>query len=450
MPTIAPSRSSLQVMPGAPNINPALFTQVPDPAAGMQMFEQAAKLPLLMEQIKMEKYKQKAEKAKLDLAELTAQQQMSTLEKDAARQNLLAEAQLTIAQETAKRAAVTPQQGALDAANAQATQEAFLMASRFGLDPNNFVEAETGRLDVEGLRTAIAEKSAPLAQESVAPTAPVTVPEAVAGPPELASFANRLTRLTPQTVAVQRFQADNPQVPLQAMPAADKAKLLAPYLSSSQPKKRDIQFIKDGDKYETTVTESADGLVVYGIDPERKLSSAPETRATATVKTKLAFLDETDQKIDTLIKHLDQYEKDGAFGWFDTLSAKMAQSPETAVPLRAVANMVGNDATKALASELAGIGAKTMTELAGSAQTKGEAERLGPYVPASTDPVLGKEELRRKLVQFKSQLGFTKDALITQFGMKPKTSAPAAEAAPAAKTPTAPLDRAISDYLNAP
>ncbi len=102
MPVIAPPQSSLRVMPTAPAVDPALFTQVPDPRQGMQMFEQAAKLPLLMEQIKMEKYRQKAEKAKLDLAEQEANwrsqnfaQQQQLLANFAQQQQLLAEAEIT-------------------------------------------------------------------------------------------------------------------------------------------------------------------------------------------------------------------------------------------------------------------------------------------------------------------------------------------------------------------
>jgi len=450
MPVIAPAQSSLRVMPTAPVVQPELFIQQPNPAAGLQMFEQAAKLPLLMEQIKLEKYRQKAEKAKLDLAELTAQKQLESYDQLALQQKALADAHLALTQSQAQVAAAaaakagkTPEQAAMEEANAAATQEAVLQSARLGIDPNNFVEAGTGRLDIEGLRQAVAEKTAPLAQETVTPVA------APAGTdvPELAAFTNRLVQASPRAVAVSRFTQDNPNTPFTALPVAEQAKVLAPYLAAAAPKKRDIQFIKDGDKYETTVTESADGLVVYGVDAPRVQSSAPETRATATVKTKLAFLDETTKKIDTLIGHLENYEKEGAFGWIDTLLAKKAQSPETAVPLRAFANMVGNDSTKALASELAGIGAKTMTELAGSAQTKGEAERLGPYVPASTDPVLGKAELKRKLEQFKEQLQISRSSLETQFGMKTKQSATAPAATPA---PTAPLDKAISDYLNAP
>jgi len=441
-------------MPTAAVPDAQLFTQIPSATAGLQLFEQAAKLPLLMQQIKMEKTRQKAEKAKLDLAEMTAQQQMQTFEEDQARAKALQEAQLATEQQRleilraqAAAAGKTPQQLATEQANAAITQDAMLQAARVGIDPNSYVEAGTGRLDLEGLRSDIMAKAgaSPLANERVG-AAPV--PEAVKATDELSGFANRMVNATPRAVAAQRYAADNPQVPLASLPAAEQTRVLAPYLQSAQPKKRDIQFIKDGDKFETTVTESADGLVVYGIDEPRKQSSAPETRATATVKTKLAFMDETTKKIDTLISHLDKYEKDGAFGWFDTLSAKVAQSPETPVPLRAAANLIGNDATKALASELAGIGAKTMTELAGSAQTKGEAERLGPYVPASTDPVLGKSELRRKLEQFKQQLHISASSLETQFGMKTKQSA-APESAPAA-APASKLDDAISAYLNAP
>jgi len=94
MPVIAPAQSSLRVMPTAPAVDPALFTQVPDPRQGMQMFEQAAKLPLLMEQIKMEKYRQKAEKAKLDLAEQQAKWQSDNFERINQQNQILATAEV--------------------------------------------------------------------------------------------------------------------------------------------------------------------------------------------------------------------------------------------------------------------------------------------------------------------------------------------------------------------
>lgn len=60
--------SPLRVVPQAPTVNPALFTQVPSVQEGMQAFETGAKLPLMMEQIKHEKKRIKMENAKLDFA----------------------------------------------------------------------------------------------------------------------------------------------------------------------------------------------------------------------------------------------------------------------------------------------------------------------------------------------------------------------------------------------
>lgn len=454
MATIAPAQSSLRVMPTAAVPDAQLFTQIPSATAGLQLFEQAAKLPLLMEQIKMEKTRQKAEKAKLDLAELTAQQQMKTFEEDQARAKALQEAQLAAEQQRleilkaqAAASGKTPQQLATEQANAAITQDAMLQAARVGIDPNSYVEAGTGRLDLEGLRADIMAKSgaAPLAAEQVG-AAPV--PEAIKATDELSGFASRMVNATPRAVAAQRYAADNPQVPLASLPAAEQTRVLAPYLQSAQPKKRDIQFIKDGDKFETTVTESADGLVVYGIDEPRKQSSAPETRATATVKTKLAFIDATIKKIDELDKNLDAYDKAGAFGAYDVQMAQWAQNPEKPVLLRAAASWLGEPITKSLSTDLAAIGAKTMTELAGSAQTAGEAQRLGPYVPAASDPVQGKEALRAKIRAFKKELGISRDSLETQFGLKTKQAA-TPEATPAT-APASKLDDAISAYVNAP
>lgn len=451
MATIAPGQTNLRVMPTAALPDAQLFTQIPSATAGMQLFEQAAKLPLMMEQIKMEKMRQKSEKAKLDLAEMQANYQMQNFDKLAQQQQALADAQLALIQAQAAAAAKPAAVRATDEANAAIAQDLMARASRLGINANNYIMADTGLLDVEGLTQDIQTKAA---EASIEPgplstaAAPTTAAPETTLPPELVSVSQRLTSLSPRAVAIQRYAADNPSMPFNLLTPAEQSKALQPYLASASPKTRKQEFLKEGDKYEATVTESADGTVTYRIDEPIRVSSAPESRATATVKTKLAFLDETDKKIDTLISHLDKYEKDGAFGWFDTVSAKWAQSPETPVPLRAVANAIGNDATKALASELAGIGAKTMTELAGSAQTKGEAERLGPYVPASTDPVLGKEELKRKLTQFKDQLKLSRGSLETQFGITTK-QAPAPKEK-AAVTPTTDLDTAISAYLNAP
>jgi hypothetical protein len=112
MAIIAPAQSSLRVMPTAAVAQPELFLQQPSPAAGMQLFEQAAKLPLLMEQIKMEKVRQKAEKAKLDLAELQAQYQTENFQRLADVQQRQAEADIffkqsqAAAQQAAARAAL--------------------------------------------------------------------------------------------------------------------------------------------------------------------------------------------------------------------------------------------------------------------------------------------------------------------------------------------------------
>jgi len=472
MPVIAPSRTSLSVMPVAPSVNPALFTQVPDPSQGLDLFAKAAKLPLLLEDIKMEKARQKAEKAKLDLAEMTANRQMQNFETLAKQQDALAAAQVTQAQNAAAASAFLPQlsqeqltaaqnanrlsgrnasQLGSDAGIAEASEAVVKQAMALGVDPGPYTEAGTGQIDIAGLREAIAAKTpSPLANETVSGVrAPVA---AVAEVPELAGFVNRMSQFSPRTRAVQAYAQDNPQVPLVSLTPAEQSRVLAPYLAASKPKTRDIQFVKGGDKYETTITESADGLTVYNIDEPRHISSAPETKATATVKTKLAFMDETTKKIDALVSHLDTYKAGGAFGAWDTQMAKWAQSPETPVALRAIASMAGADETKSLASELAGIGAKTMTELAGSAQTKGEAERLGPYVPASTDIVLGPAELKRKLLQFKDQLAISRQSLETQFDMKTKQSPgglPSDSASPAAK-PAADLQKAIEGYLNKP
>jgi hypothetical protein len=112
MAIIAPAQSSLRVMPTAAVAQPELFLQQPSPAAGMQLFEQAAKLPLLMEQIKMEKVRQKAEKAKLDLAEMETNFRIENFQRLADTQQRQAEADILFkqsqaaAQQAAARAAL--------------------------------------------------------------------------------------------------------------------------------------------------------------------------------------------------------------------------------------------------------------------------------------------------------------------------------------------------------
>jgi hypothetical protein len=104
--------------------------------------------------------------------------------------------------------------------------------------------------------------------------------------------------------------------------------------------------------------------------------------------------------------------------------------------VRAVASKLGNPNTKQLVGELAAVGAKTMTELAGSAQTAGEAARLGPYVPTPADAILGPEQLKQKLENFRKELRRSKDAIKIAFGLdqSPKAATPAAEAPATAKT----------------
>lgn len=161
MPTIAPAQTNLRVMPTAAVPDAQLFTQVPNPAAGMQMFEQAAKLPLMFEQIKMEKLRMKSEKAKLDLAEAMANKQSETLEQDFQRQRVLADAQLAATQaELAQRQAQTD-------LTRQNIEDAKRLAEQERI--NNQLVSTGGTSNVLGdanISTPAAQPNQPLAEES--------------------------------------------------------------------------------------------------------------------------------------------------------------------------------------------------------------------------------------------------------------------------------------------
>lgn len=178
MPAIAPAQSSLRVMPTAPAVQPELFIQQPSAAAGMQMFEQAAKLPLLMEQIKMEKYRQKAEKAKLDLAEMEAQYQTQNFERLADVQRRQAEADIIFKQSQA---------------------EAQRAAARSAL-------ADVTIVPVTGAAPAPAAAPAPLADAGVAPAPLADSVSAPAATPAPAAT-------TAKDKAVVELVASLPQIP---------------------------------------------------------------------------------------------------------------------------------------------------------------------------------------------------------------------------------------------
>ena len=264
--------------------------------------------------------------------------------------------------------------------------------------------------------SAVTVPGAPAADQELA-----AADDALAQFDELKGFRDRLAPpgTSPRSAALFLFQRDNPGRSIQSMSPNEQAEALKPYLDAAKPEVISRTFLSDGNSYKVDIRQSKDGEIVYGIDEPLLQRSAPETTATATVKNKLAFINETDQRIDMLLKNLDNYEKADAFGAFDTWMATTAANPEQGIPIRAAASMLSNRQTNKLVADLAAIGAKTMTELAGAAQTAGEAQRLGPYVPASGDVVLGPQQLRDKIESFRTQLQISREAIQTQFGITP-------------------------------
>jgi hypothetical protein len=264
--------------------------------------------------------------------------------------------------------------------------------------------------------SAVTVPGAPAADQELA-----AADDALAQFDELKGFRDRLAPpgTSPRSAALFLFQRDNPGRSIQSMSPNEQAEALKPYLDAAKPEVISRTFLSDGNSYKVDIRQSKDGEIVYGIDEPLLQRSAPETTATATVKNKLAFINETDQRIDMLLKNLDNYEKAGAFGVFDTWMATTAANPERGIPIRAAASRLSNLQTNKLVADLAAIGAKTMTELAGAAQTAGEAQRLGPYVPASGDVVLGPQQLRDKIESFRTQLQISREAIQTQFGITP-------------------------------
>ena len=264
--------------------------------------------------------------------------------------------------------------------------------------------------------SAVTVPGAPAADQELA-----AADDALAQFDELKGYRDRLAPpgTSPRSAALFLFQRDNPGRSIQSMSPNEQAEALKPYLDAAKSEVVSRTFLSNGNSYKVDIRQSKDGEIVYGISEPLLQRSAPETTATATVKNKLAFINETDQRIDMLLKNLDNYEKAGAFGVFDTWMATTAANPEQGIPIRAAASMLSNRQTNKLVADLAAIGAKTMTELAGAAQTAGEAQRLGPYVPASGDVVLGPQQLRDKIESFRTQLQISREAIQTQFGITP-------------------------------
>lgn len=473
MPTIAPSRSSLQVMPGAPSVNAALFTQVPDPAAGMQMFEQAAKLPLLMEQIKMEKYKQKAEKAKLDLAELTAQQQMSTLEKDAARQNLMADIALKTAQDQGALAAaqVTPEalgrRAAIEglAADPAAAQRA-KNAQAFGVPMDQFSNTPEGRASLDrdialngaiqdhfdkggNLKTWVAqggalpetgtfgaqgatEEAAPLSKETVA-KAPVFN---VTGEAPLA------TATVAAAPSAQYFAPSLPTVNVpEGMKPIDRAVAISKETGETPSAAYKRLGIKDVEhtyvdpetnfKWKAVITQDNEGNV-YNRYSMQLDGGAKDPAAT---RVRVAALGKARNQVMALKEKIKKGKFKDAFGVVDATTVGWLNDPTKAAPLRAVAGAIASDDAIKLSGELS-VTAKFLQELAGSALSAGEAKRYDPYVPGSTDLVLGEEMLIEKMDRFERMLGEEEASLLKEFpNIARRWEAGAVPVAPRAKSP---------------
>lgn len=270
---------------------------------------------------------------------------------------------------------------------------------------------------------------------------------------ELKSYRDRMVPegTTPLQVATSLFQQDNPSRPLGALSASERTAALKPYLEAAQSEVVSRNFVSNGNSYKVDIRQSKDGQFVYEVSEPLLQRTAPETTATATVRNKLAFLEESDQRLDALLKKVADYKTGGAFGLYDTAMAVSAANPNALLPVRAVASFLGNPSTKQLVGELAAVGAKTMTELAGSAQTAGEAARLGPYVPTPSDVILGPEQLQQKLESFRKELRRSKDAIKIAFGIdqSPKAAtAPETPAAPAQGEAQQKAAAAIESYRN--
>jgi nitroreductase len=140
----------LRVFPQTVGLPLAPFTQAPDPLAGMQAFEHAAKLPLLMEQIKLEKARGKVEADKLKLAEMEAKWQQDNF-------SALQQASMDAARLTSME-----KQASIVASNAQAAER--------------LANAEVARA---GLGTVPTSGLSQLEQDTMTPALPALEDEAV-------------------------------------------------------------------------------------------------------------------------------------------------------------------------------------------------------------------------------------------------------------------------------
>lgn len=471
--------ASLRVMPQAPQINPRDFA--PDveglqraQLAGMQIGKEIADLSLQSDRLRVEKAKLKWQEQETQfqqqLAGLKLKQAAADLQKSERELNPMAEVDRGLRLSGADPALYgdDTERKLQDFQRVRMREQAFqadptltpeLLQQRFGptlVEEMNVPALPEGSLT--GVEIAAAEEApAPspgLAGVSI--TVPQTAAEAPAAPAALPEFAELQTyrdrMVSPDTsplqIAAALYSRDYPNRPLGALSAAERTAVLKPYLDDAKSEIVTRSFVSNGNSYKVDIRQSKDGQIVYEVSEPLLQRTAPETTATATVRNKLAFIDETDQRIGQLLARLDEYEKEGAFGALDTWLSTTAANPSSAIPVRALAALVSNPQTDKLVGDLAAIGAKTMTELAGATQTEGEARRLGPYVPAASDAVLGPKQLRAKVESFREQLRLSKKAIGNAFGLELKESAPAASA-PAGAVPGAQraAEEAISTYL---
>lgn len=458
MATIAPGQTNLRVMPTAALPDAQLFTQIPSATAGLQLFEQAAKLPLLMEQIKMEKVRQKSEKAKLDLAEMQANYQMQNFDKLAQQQQALADAQLGLAQAQAAAA-----QDPVALQRRKAAQQLGVDVTMFSNTPEGTaaldrdIAANAAISDFIGKGGNIRQWQAmgnPLPETGIfsargageaapEPTAPTAAPAAAAAQvPTAATTPEYFSPNIPTVTVPQGMKPIDRAIAI----SQETGKTVQDALKELSVKEETIPYVNpvDGTKWTAYVTRDNQGNVYnrYAVQTD----AGPKDPAV--VKTRLASLDRVRGQVAAIKEKLKKGEFDDGFGVLDATSVGWLMDPNKPVPVRFAAGLVANDKAKALARELS-VTAKSMQELAGSALSAGEAKRYDPYVPGPTDLVLGKDDLLGKLDLFELRMTEEEDSLLQMFPSSAK-GVPAGKGKTTSPAPTGNLDDAISAYLNAP
>jgi hypothetical protein len=217
-------------------------------------------------------------------------------------------------------------------------------------------------------------------------------------------------------LAVELAERNYPQ--LARMPAKQRQELIDYYAKGLEKVQVPQTAPVPGGVLEFTVTRSKNSEVVYEISEPRFVRD-PAAVKSAEAAAKLSVYKNAQREAKTLIARIDELDRQGGFGWYDSLLANWASSSSTPIPVRSMVSKYTNDASNELVRALAATGAQLRTELLGAAQTVQESARVDPFLPNPKDMAMGPVMLKTKLLEFERGLSANIENLVRFSGADP-------------------------------